>query len=781
MIQTVTDGSIVTKENLYDEDHWLSIHNPIWIQDTPESIGMKLPKSKRKHDMNDSTMLASASTSASTTSIEEDKDDEKSQTLTIREIGTKIGMMHPISVMDVRTQDELDGWIFSDMVDHFEDPDRKVNANINLNLSLNSKKQMLMSPRSKKRMKRTHMSRVLNQISLEFSVTPFAKLVKSPQFVRDMDWIDQVWPQHRRNASNVNTHKDAIANQLQLERTGATSARMEYKKANNTNTSDDTTSSNQDYPRVQYYLLTSTAGCYTDFHVDFGGTSVWYHILSGEKVFLLIPPSEQNMDLYERWLCRKDQSEIFFVDMKKRVKVPTATARAQTDTNVMETEVELGVQNCMRMTLKQGQTFIIPTGWIHAVYTPVDSLVIGGNFLHGLDIKGQLDVHCLETRTRVPAKFRFPHFVQLMFYAGKEYYKRLKFREMLNKGEQIQAKTHSYAYMHAMIPIHKDEVEGLGLLIHALRSWNVGPGGDADRFGSVAYVALECAKDLSSLFVGIQCVDDFLNGLEIEVNKLKNGTGIAPFGTADIGIRAGTQLQSHTVVATGSSIRPKLKLTIKRKGNPPPPKSSAETKHVTMSKQNQHEMAPVVSTKNGNSTSNSTIIIRSAPKLKLKLKNEITAINIAVTARSSGGAHSDTGISNSENIKEVDSDNDDDDNEFPDISSSLGPIEINSTREAISGLGGSILPDPVGHRRAGPRSRTTDLVSSQTKVDDDEWLPEAVVGNDNCDIEPLAVQKTKTVNKRSRGQGSTRSVAVRRPKKKSGLSSRSRLMKKFKF
>lgn len=28
----------------------------------------------------------------------------------------------------------------------------------------------------------------------------------------------------------------------------------------------------------------SVKGCYTDFHVDFGGTSVWYHILKGKKI-----------------------------------------------------------------------------------------------------------------------------------------------------------------------------------------------------------------------------------------------------------------------------------------------------------------------------------------------------------------------------------------------------------------------------------------------------------------------------------------------------------------
>ena len=30
----------------------------------------------------------------------------------------------------------------------------------------------------------------------------------------------------------------------------------------------------------------SVGGCYTDFHIDFGGTSVWYHILKGEKVIV---------------------------------------------------------------------------------------------------------------------------------------------------------------------------------------------------------------------------------------------------------------------------------------------------------------------------------------------------------------------------------------------------------------------------------------------------------------------------------------------------------------
>jgi hypothetical protein len=69
---------------------------------------------------------------------------------------------------------------------------------------------------------------------------------------------------------------------------------------------------------------------------------------------------------------------------------------------------------------------IIPTGWIHAVYTPDDSIVIGGNFLHGFNIGIQLAIYDIEKRTNVPIKYRFPYFEKMSWYAGKYYNKILK-------------------------------------------------------------------------------------------------------------------------------------------------------------------------------------------------------------------------------------------------------------------------------------------------------------------------------------------------------------------
>jgi F-box/leucine-rich repeat protein 10/11 len=414
---------------------------------------------------------------------------KQNSVVTMREIGQKIGMEHPVTVMDVRTQDELEGWNFCDICEYFEDDDRKY--------------RLTISPtRSRACAQRSYVPRVLNQISLEFSLTDLANHVKSPQFVRDIDWIDHMWPRERRLAG--------------------------------------------DYPRVQYYCLTSTAGCYTDFHVDFGGTSVWYHILSGKKVFLLIPPTKNNLILYEKWLCSKDQSEIFFPDMTGEVEGENGL---------------IGVENCVKIVLEMGQTFIIPTGWIHAVYTPDDSIVFGGNFLHGFDIKGQLDVHCLETRTRVPSKFRFPSFVQLMFYAAKEYYKRLREPE-------------KYGF------VHLDELKGLPFLIDALNSWNVNPGGDADRYGSVSNVESQCLEELSKLY-DICSMKSLLQDMEHQL-RVSNHSDSVPKQSIGRKLKISIKVRDQSDTRPSEGIKDKdgseqLKTKLKLKINVSPHKKNIDS------------------------------------------------------------------------------------------------------------------------------------------------------------------------------------------------------------
>ncbi|KAM3622700.1 uncharacterized protein V6R79_002126 [Siganus canaliculatus] len=202
--------------------------------------------------------------------------------------------------------------------------------------------------------------KLYNVISLEFSHTKLENLVKRPTTVDMIDWVDNMWPRH-----------------------------LKERQRDSTNSIND-----MQYPKVQKYCLMSVEGCYTDFHIDFGGTSVWYHILRGSKVFWLIPPTPQNLELYENWVLSGKQGDIFLGDR---------------------------ASDCQRIELTQGCTFIIPSGWIHAVYTPVDSMVFGGNFLHSFNIPMQLNICNIEDRTRVPVKFRYPFFYEMCWYVLERY------------------------------------------------------------------------------------------------------------------------------------------------------------------------------------------------------------------------------------------------------------------------------------------------------------------------------------------------------------------------
>ncbi|KAK3085173.1 hypothetical protein FSP39_025494 [Pinctada imbricata] len=202
--------------------------------------------------------------------------------------------------------------------------------------------------------------RLLNVISLEFSHTKLENYVESPNLVRQIDWVDTVWPRHLKECQTESTNI--------IER--------------------------MKYPKVQKYCLMSVAGCYTDFHIDFGGTSVWYHILHGEKVFWLIPPTERNVEIYTNWVLSGKQGDVFLADH---------------------------VEGCERIELKAGYTFIIPSGWIHAVFTPKDSLVFGGNFLHSYNIVNQLRVSEVEDKTHVPQKFRYPFYAEIAWYVLARY------------------------------------------------------------------------------------------------------------------------------------------------------------------------------------------------------------------------------------------------------------------------------------------------------------------------------------------------------------------------
>ncbi|GAA5909279.1 [Histone H3]-lysine-36 demethylase [Sporobolomyces salmoneus] len=238
--------------------------------------------------------------------------------ITVGEIAELIGSQTPLEVIDCASQSSLSNWTLGQWAQYYSSPDR---------------------------------DKVRNVISLEVSETKLGKMVVAPELVRNLDWVDTIWP-------------------------------------------DDMKQPGQ-FPRVQKYCLMSVEKCWTDWHVDFAGSSVFYHVLKGGKTFYFIRPTPANLAAYERWSGSTEKQEQEWLGDS--------------------------CDEVLKIELKEGNTAFLPTGWIHAVYTPADSIVIGGNFLHSLNIPTQLRIYEIELATKVPKKFRYPHFVKLLWLVAIHY------------------------------------------------------------------------------------------------------------------------------------------------------------------------------------------------------------------------------------------------------------------------------------------------------------------------------------------------------------------------
>ena len=105
----------------------------------------------------------------------------------------------------------------------------------------------------------TPRNKVYNLISFEISKTKLTENIMAPRIVYDISWVSNgVWPDEDQSTPSDKSLNGSIT---------SSSSRTEYVVK----------------PEVQKYCLISAANSYTDFHIDFGGSSVWYHTV---KVYL---------------------------------------------------------------------------------------------------------------------------------------------------------------------------------------------------------------------------------------------------------------------------------------------------------------------------------------------------------------------------------------------------------------------------------------------------------------------------------------------------------------
>lgn len=192
------------------------------------------------------------------------------------------------------------------------------------------------------------------------------------------------------------------------------------------------------------------------------------------------------------------------------------------------------------------------------MYTPDDSVVLGGNFLHGLDIPLQLEADAIESRRKVPDKFRFPFFRELHLYAAGNYLAKLR------NGDRLSAR----------------ELDNLSTLINALEMWieetsQASPSNPANK-----RLSIDDASHYVTQSNGCLSVYDFLQKLRLEHQKVvhkitvnvptttgaDNVSLANPFGRQGLNIIPPEVSASTTRVSLGSPKSPKIRLKLKISG-----------------------------------------------------------------------------------------------------------------------------------------------------------------------------------------------------------------------
>ncbi|KAL1407772.1 JmjC domain-containing histone demethylation protein 1 [Vanrija albida] len=244
-------------------------------------------------------------------------------------------------------------------------------------------------------------SKVYNIISLEISGSELAQLVRPPMLVADVDWVENYW--HFPGGKEATMRAAAKKVEDEVETNGDAEEGKPRPRPKN------------DWPKVQLYCLMGMKDSWTDWHVDFAASSVYYNVHTGSKVFFFIRPTEANLAAYAQWSGSHElQSNTWLPDMCDEVR---------------------------KVTLTAGDTMIIPAGYIHAVFTPMDSIVFGGNFVHSYDIPTQLRMRQIEIDTKVPQRFRFPFFEKLCWYVAEKHVSDLRALRTYRPGSKPPAVT----------------------------------------------------------------------------------------------------------------------------------------------------------------------------------------------------------------------------------------------------------------------------------------------------------------------------------------------------
>lgn len=116
-------------------------------------------------------------------------------------------------------------------------------------------------------------------------------------------------------------------------------------------------------------------GSSMSYHLDLWATAVFYHVQWGAKLFALAPPTVRNLELLQRWQ-RRGEPDSGALDGDSGGGSGGGSGSGSGEEELFFPQALEGASSAV---LVGGSSVLIPAGWIHAVFTPLDSCVLGWN------------------------------------------------------------------------------------------------------------------------------------------------------------------------------------------------------------------------------------------------------------------------------------------------------------------------------------------------------------------------------------------------------------------
>lgn len=135
--------------------------------------------------------------------------------------------------------------------------------------------------------------------------------------------------------------------------------------------------------KEEHFMLLAQDGAITFFHTDHTSTSVFYAVLKGLKVFYLVRPTKNNVELFAE---SQRQPRNKFFGANKDLDVP-----------------------CQKIVVCAGEAILLGPGMMHFVETIGTSVAVAVNFVHSANILAS--AVAFQREMAVPGTYLYKSFI----------------------------------------------------------------------------------------------------------------------------------------------------------------------------------------------------------------------------------------------------------------------------------------------------------------------------------------------------------------------------------